>query len=389
MKIAVVIGQYDAAGGGAERWTDRFARALLARGYNVHLVARRVVGAPAGARCHQIDVPRGAPAPRLAFAAAVEALCERMDFDAVQDNGDGWRADVFLPHHGTRWGGFGQNSRLVPPALRWTRPLAWRLLPRYREFQALEKRQFAPTPGKWFVAVSKMVAAHMRELYAVPADAVRVVYNGVDETRFAPATDAAAVKAVRERLGATDATTVALLVAHNFRLKGVDALLQATARLIRKKRDLMVCVVGAGAVKKYRRLADRLGCGDAVQFLGNQSDPLPLFQAADVYVQPTFYDPCSLVVLEALACGLPVITTACNGAGELLHGAVGGDAGTVLADPEDAVGLADALDRFGDEAARRPARQAARAVALEHTLARNVDAVAALFGAPRADRAAA
>ena len=68
----------------------------------------------------------------------------------------------------------------------------------------------------------------------------------------------------------------------------------------------------------FRALVDRLGLGDSVKLLGFLPDIRPAFHAADCFVLPTYYDPCSLVVFEALACGLPVITTACNGAGELI-----------------------------------------------------------------------
>ena len=83
-----------------------------------------------------------------------------------------------------------------------------------------------------------------------------------------------------------------------------------------------------------------LGLDDVVHLLGFLPDIRPAFHASDFFVLPTYYDPCSLVVFEALACGLPVITTACNGAGELM---TEGREGFVVPAPDDRGPLAEAL----------------------------------------------
>src|SRR5439155_13157775 len=92
------------------------------------------------------------------------------------------------------------------------------------------------------------------------------------------------------------------------------------------------------------------GLGNTVHLLGFQPDIRPCFHAADFFVLPTYYDPCSLVVFEALACGLPVITTACNGAGELI---AEGREGFVVNAPDARAHLADALDRMAVDEPRR------------------------------------
>src|SRR5207248_3522502 len=116
-------------------------------------------------------------------------------------------------------------------------------------------------------------------------------------------------------------------------------------------------VAGKSKTKPFERLARRLGVADRVRFIGYCPDMRNCYFAADFFVHPTFYDPCSNVVLEAMACGLPVITSAYNGACELLHPP---REGYVLDDPHDHRRLAEALARMLDPARRAACGQAAR-----------------------------
>lgn len=362
MRVALVIGRYHAHGGGAERWTDRHVRYLLERGIDVHLISRSFVGAPTGAVCHPVKVSRGSGA-RLRFADAIEKTIRRERFDVVHDMGEGWHADFFMPHHGTRAAGLEQNVRLLPA---WQRPLQrliHRTLPRYREFLELESRQYAPDSRMKFVALSRMVRADMKRFYQVPDDRLELVYNGVDVQRFQPGRDIQ-----RRQASGWQDRVIFLLVAHNFRLKGLATAIEALADLSRTDRKVGLLVLGSDRRGPYRRLARRLGVADHVRFLGNQKDPVPWYQMADVYVQPTFYDPCSLVVLEALACGLPVITTPTNGAGELIEP---GREGHLIGDARDVHGLRRAMEGYLDPQVRADAGRQARQLALRNSLDAN------------------
>ena len=111
-------------------------------------------------------------------------------------------------------------------------------------------------------------------------------------------------------------------------------------------------------------------------FVGPVEDPVPYYAAADALVLPSFYDPFGLVVLEAAACGLPVVTSRASGASELLSE---GRDGYVLDDPADAASWADRLERLLDPALRRRMGEAARRLALQYTLERNCDALLAIY----------
>ena len=159
--------------------------------------------------------------------------------------------------------------------------------------------------------------------------------------------------------------TLFLMVAHNFKLKGLDTLLRAIAQLRAQSNGIKLVIVGDGAIFLYQTLARRLGCGTDVRFVGDQSDTTRFYQAADVFVLPTLYDPCSLVVMEAMACALPIITSRRNGIHDLM---VPGREGSILSDPSDADELAHAMRELLDPARRAETGRAARTLAERHTI---------------------
>ena len=111
-------------------------------------------------------------------------------------------------------------------------------------------------------------------------------------------------------------------------------------------------------------------------FVGRVEDPLPYYAAADCYVHPTYYDPCSLVVLEAAACGLPLVTSCYNGASELFRD---GEDMLLVDDPADDAALADAMRTLFGAPARRRLGEAARAAILQHSFNRNVDQILEIY----------
>lgn len=387
MRIALVIPEFDPCRGGAENWTFQFANRLVQHDHRVHVVARCFAAQAAGMPMERHVVPIARTGRRrnyLSFGQAAGRIVRALDVDVVHDMGHGWHADLFQLHGGTRFGSFEQNLARGPAPLRWPKRWVSHVLPRYRALFELERRQFrdlrshADPDLPRFVALSKMVQRDIRRYHpAVPEKQVRVVYNGVDTDRFSPTRCAPHRHVVRDSLRVGQ-DVVLLLVAHNFRLKGVDVAIRALARLARRGAPLQLVVVGRDRPEGYRRLARRLGCRDRVRFVTESADPVPYYAASDIYVQPTFYDPCSLVVLEALACGLPVITTACNGAAEIL---TPGHDGFVVDAPGDDVALAGYLNVILNRDRRTSMGAAARRTALAHTLEHNYEQILALYEA--------
>ncbi len=181
---------------------------------------------------------------------------------------------------------------------------------------------------------------------------------------------------MRRSLGIGPDTVLLLMVATNLHLKGIATLLRTLARLRGRGLPVRLLVVGGKRPGPWRRMAARLGVAAAVQFLAPVEDVVPYYAAADLYVHPTIYDTCSLVVLEAAACGLPVVTTRCNGAAELFHH---GDDIVLISDPADDEAFAASVRGLLDPAVRRPIADAARRTALLQTFDRNVDNILALY----------
>jgi UDP-glucose:(heptosyl)LPS alpha-1,3-glucosyltransferase len=180
-----------------------------------------------------------------------------------------------------------------------------------------------------------------------------VIYNAVDPEEFGPTVrkDRAATRA---RLDLADHHVAFLLVGSGYARKGVPAAIRALAQLPEAAR---LVVVGRDKdPARYKTLAQRAGVRGRVVFAGPQQDPRPFLGASDAFVLPTLYDPLSNAVLEALACGLPVVTSRRCGAGELVvaHGA------GFICDASDDAALAGHMGRLLDADLR--ARTAGRAI---------------------------
>jgi UDP-glucose:(heptosyl)LPS alpha-1,3-glucosyltransferase len=169
-----------------------------------------------------------------------------------------------------------------------------------------------------------MVARDYRSVHHVPNEHIKIIYNGVDTEKFAPFRHRHQRDAVRRGLGIADDQLVLMLVAHDHQLKGLPTLIQVAGQLVDQGQKIHLLVVGGRASRSQLAEIGRLQLGGRVHFVGRVGDPVPFYQAADIYVHPTRYDACSLSVLEALAVGLPVITTRCNGAAELVEDGVSG-----------------------------------------------------------------
>lgn len=381
MRVALVLEHFDPRRGGTEKWTCRFIPALQARGIEVHVAAcDRGPGTPSRVRFHPFERSRS-PWKRAENAAAA---AQAIGADVVHDMGIGWQCDVLHPHGGAWEMAFEANLHKLPAWLRpWKRWFS-RYAPRYRAFRRLAEHQYRPD-GPKVLAVSPRTARHLADVYGVDSERLRMVGNGVDVDRFHPQHRAVFRTEVRRAWDAGD-RKVLLLAAHNFRLKGGAIALDALAKLAEQgRRDFLLVVVGREPPAPFRRMAEKLGIASQVRFAGHHEDMRTAFAAADVFLHPTFYDPCSLVTLEALASGLPVVTTTANGAAAWM---ADGREGVVLSDPFDVGALAAGVLRVADQLHARPWGADARALAERHAWEQNVEGVLAVYDEVLAARGA-
>jgi len=350
MRLGIVRQRYTPFGG-AERFVERAVDALVARGVQVRVYTRKWPQAKTGGVdpviCNPFYV--GSLWRDASFAAAVRAALARDRPDVVQSHERIEGCDVFRAGDGVhrvwleerlRAGGRGERARIAAN-------------PYHRYILDAEARMFASPSLRAVICISPMVRDDVKRHFALPDEKLHVIYNAVDPCEFSPAVRADRA-ATRAELGLADDHVVFLLVGSGYARKGVATAIRALARLPRSAR--LVVVGKDKAPGRYQRLAQRAGVADRAVFAGAQKDPRRFLGAADAFVLPTLYDPLSNAVLEALACGLPVITSRRCGAGELV---VAHDAGFTC-DAIDDAAFAERMRTLLDAGER--ARRATHAV---------------------------
>ena len=355
MRLALNFSRVDPSRGGAETYVADLCRHLAREGHRVTLFANSWdEAALPGVVCRKVEARgRTRGAKIWDFARNSEDALRRESFDCTVGFINTWHHDVLIPQGGVHGASLECNARRFPAG--WRRAaytLGKRINPKASLYRAIERKQYDPARGARVVAVSRMVRGHLERFHDVPRERIRVIPNAIDAARLEVADPRGARRELRGRFGLADDDLVGLFVGHNFWLKGLKPLLLALH--LRKSRNpdarpihLLVC--GGGKPGPFRKLAGTLGLGNTVHFAGFLPEVAAGYWASDFFAQPTYYDPCSLVVFEALACGLPVLTTACNGAGELI---TPGREGFVVNSPDATDHLADGLDRMADDSAR-------------------------------------
>lgn len=380
MRIAVTIERLDPRRGGAEVATARLISQLTRRGHEVSVLARELtIELPAGAAFEKVRIPWPTIALRhWFFAREVKRRLRAGNFDLSVACGRGYAEDAV-------WAQNGAHAAAVAGEIRsyYFSPFR-QAVRRYQDFYSakawvyreLERRRFARVPQPFVIAVSNMVADDYHRDYAVSRDLIRVVHNhvAIDANRFSREAMSGVRAKVRATLQLNSTETVIVCVAQNFKRKGVRPLLGAAARLQERRRDFRIVIAGATRehAASYERQAARRGCADRVRFISHQSRIEELYAASDVFCLPTFYDPCSLTVFEAMACGLPVVTSRFNGAAEVIEP---GANGFVVQEPQDITELAERLEILCDPTTRVKMSKAAQNTANNLSLGKSADEI--------------
>jgi UDP-glucose:(heptosyl)LPS alpha-1,3-glucosyltransferase len=232
----------------------------------------------------------------------------------------------------------------------------------------LERRIYT-NPKVSLAAVSQRTAAYLKDYFH--RQDVRVIPNGVDIAQFSPPARLALRPAARRRRNFHESDFVLLLIGNDWRVKGLDTVIRAVSAL----RELPILVLAAGddSPGSFLEVAKSLGISERCRFEPSREDVLDFYAAADLYVSPSREDSFGLPVAEAMACGLPVITSTNAGVADLIHG---GTDGFILRQSDDVQDLAQTLQRLhGDEILRRNAGAAAAQTAANWTWDRNANDV--------------
>ena len=332
MKIAVVTERIEAWRGGAETSTLELSRLLAAAGHEVHLVTSSRCPSPPDLTIHTVSATTVLrPLRTAAFVKKATAFLRRQSFDIVHAVMPLPCADVFQPRGGLLRETMDRNVAIRRTTARQLlKRTAAMLNVKQRSLLDLERAVFRDG-GPTIVAISQYVARQCAEQYGVTPPRVRVVFNGVQAKPDSPEQVAADRKAIHEQYRIPADDLILAFVAHNFKLKGLGPVLEACGRLVGSGfRSFRLLVVGRDNPAPFQRQIDAAGLGKQVIFTGPTQRSGVFLNAADVLVHPTFYDPCSRVVLEALAHGVPCMTTVYNGAAEVMQD---GREGYILSSP--------------------------------------------------------
>jgi UDP-glucose:(heptosyl)LPS alpha-1,3-glucosyltransferase len=372
MRIALGIRDFMPFKGGAERYLVDLMQFLVIKGHEVHVFAHHFDEGIGGLRFHTVkSFPFFKWLRILSFALRCSQQMEGGGFDVIMGVGNTWEADLLQPHGGVHWKWFWRSLRAYGNPWLWTAKLLGRIFSLKQWAEGIVEDAPYRKGVKRIVAISEMVKQDIVDHYGIPEDRIVVVYNGVDTERFHPR-NRRYRQEIRERYGLRAEDLVLLFVSHNFRLKGLRYLIQALALTKRKRQNVKLLVIGRDKAGPYRRLAKKVGCADDVLFAGGVKDLERYYPSADILVHPTFYDACSLVVLEALASGLPVITTRYNGAGGIISDR---KEGFVVEDPKKIETLAKKILCLSDPVRLRKISVAARALAKKNSQEKSYQAM--------------
>ncbi len=316
MKLALIRQRFTGFGG-AELYVSQLARRLKNRGHDVHILAREWPADDAsGLVFHRIKGSGGPTFIRLrSFARAVARLVEEGDYDLVHSFERTYSQDIFRAGDGCHKEWLERRKRMRGPIHGWLD----RINPRHRAFLDLETRMFSDARLKIVLANSRQGREEIIRHYGLPQNKIRVVYNGLDQKKFHPGLAELHRTSVRHKLGLTPDEPAALFVGSGYARKGLGELIRALPEC-----PVKLLVVGQDRAGPYQRLADQTGVKEKVIFLGPRSDVERLYGTVDIFVLPSWYEPFSNACLEALASGLPVVTTKETGAAEIIREGVNG-----------------------------------------------------------------
>ena len=366
MKIAFIRARYSPFGG-AERFLNSAADALVARGEAPAIITRSWPDSGQAGIEHRIVNPRyfTKVGRDRSFARATTALLQQERFDLIQSYERFEGCDVFHAVDGVHAEWLQQRQRVQGRLKRF----GVRINGHHRYVLGAERAMYGSTRLKAVICISEMVRRNVMQHFGVAADKLHVIYGDIDSQRFHTGLRDEYRMDSRKTLNIPATAPVVIFVGSGFERKGAASFLATLARV----NGLSGIVVGHDKhLSRYRAHAARLGLAERVHFTGGVKDVRPFYAASDIFLMPTLYEPFGLVFGEAMACGLPAITSPEAGAADWIRH---GDTGFVV-DPLDIAGLADAVEQaIADPGMGARARQAV----LPYTRADTAARYAALY----------
>jgi UDP-glucose:(heptosyl)LPS alpha-1,3-glucosyltransferase len=366
LKIGFVRRGY-ARSGGAEAYLKRLAQGVIAAGHDVELFTTSqwpVNEWPFG------PITRLGADNAIGFADRLRRVRPRVGCDVLMSLERVWSADVFRAGDGVHRVWLAERDRQLS---KWQRLFAG-FNRKHAEILRLEASLLGEGNALTVIANSNMVKDQIVRTYKYPAERIEVIYNGVPLEDFAR--DGKTREAMREKYGLARGDLGLVFLGSGWARKGLRYAVQAIEQS--SLPNAVLLVAGRGEERKYR--------STKVKFLGVVREPISLLHAGDVFILPTLYDPFSNACLEAMAAGLPVITTGGNGFSEIMKDGVHG---SIIGQPPDVPEIVRAIQFWAAPERRSEARPRILERAAAFDISRNVERTLALLFQAAAKAAAA
>jgi len=351
--------------GGAEAYLKRLARGVMEAGHDLQLVATHDWPDnewPFGSITH---LRSKSP---IEFASELEQMRAQLRVDILFSLERVWSCDVYRAGDGVHRAWLERRRKFELPLKRFVRSLN----SKHQDLLRLEQSLFSGGNTKRVIAGSQMVKDEIVNLYGYSADKIDIVRNGVplEKFRFGPELR----EKSREELNLKPDQIALLFAGSGWERKGLLFAVEAAA--LCKERKIRLLVAGRGNARLYKTKRLRFWREEPVQFLGEVADMLRIYAAADIFILPTIYDPFSNACLEALACGLPVITTRSNGFSEIIEDGVHG---SIVDHARDLLALRNAIRLWSDPSRRAAARSTNSQLAAQFDILQNINETLAIL----------
>lgn len=362
MKIAIVRQKF-VLYGGAEQFVQGYIHQMAEAGHDVHIFANQ--WSPSNhPNIHLHHVPTfklNSFIRTLSFAWFAAKAVGKEPFDIIQSHEKTWKQDVYRVGDGCHKEWLEQRKRFIPAL----KSLFLSFNPFHQLILKLEKNLFESGQCRKFIAISQMVKNNILKHYHCPQENISVVYNGVDLQRFHPENKNRYREKIRNELGIPENSILILFVGSGFERKGLKSLLQATQYL--QSDNWQLLIMGKGKWSKYLQFAPENLRSHIIY-----KEPVPdiekYYSAADIFALPSVYEPFGNANLEALASGLPVITTRHCGAADIIQH---GHDGLIVETPESSKEIAENINRLFEPALRQSMNQNGRALAEQFSVEKN------------------
>ncbi len=343
--------------GGAEAYLKRLAKGIVEAGHEAQLVTTE--------DWPRQDWPFGlltrirTKSP-IGFAVELERIRPAISCDLLVSLERVLQCDVYRAGDGVHQAWLNRRKRFEPP---W-RPMARSFGHKHRDILRLEKSLLDDRGAERVIVNSRMVKDEIIDFYNYRRDKIDIVPNGIPLDQFG--FDPVRREKSRAELGLEADAVAVLFAGSGWERKGLDYAIKAIERCENSK--ICLLVAGRGDPRRYR--------SERARFLGELPDVRPIYAGADIFILPTIYDPFSNACLEAMASGLPVITTRANGFSEIMEDRIHG---SIVDQPDDVSDLCIALDVWSDPTRRSAARTSILKRALQFDISRNVEKTLAIL----------